>query len=145
MIKVQFFAVTSALFASLAGATATGPAAACSSPYQEGKRYAIGDWVSAPSSIIAATDNRISCSPPGVDGCPASGYNIVETAAHRARYNYQCNSLDTLCSDKKYAPGTILSSMAWSVVGNDSCSVSCFCCFWFEFVAIRHPRMRSLN
>jgi hypothetical protein len=126
MTKVQFFTLTFTLCGLMAGAT--GPAAACSSPYQEGKRYSIGDWVSAPSSIIAATDNRISCSPPGVDGCPASGYNIVETAAHQARYNYQCNSLDTLCSDKKYAPGTIFSGMAWSVVGNDPCSVSTYCC-----------------
>ena len=69
-----------------------------------------------------------SCSPPGVDGCPASGYNIVATAARQARYNYQCNSLDTLCSDKKFAPGTIFSGMAWSVVGNDPCSVSTYCC-----------------
>lgn len=128
-IKLNALTVAIAVvLGSLAGGAAA-TAVVCSPPYQEGKRYAIGDWVSAPSSAISVEatngDNRISCSPPGVDGCPSSGFNIVDhTAAYNHRYNYQCNSLDTLCSDEKYAPGTMLSGMAWSMMGIDPCSVS---------------------
>ncbi len=133
MITIQVRILTLAaaiLFGALAGVDATAPVDACSPPYQEGKHYAIGDWVSAPSSIIAASaatgDNRISCSPPGVDGCPQTGFfNVVHRSdAHSQKYNYQCNSLDTLCSDDNYAPGTIFSGMAWSMMGIDPCSVS---------------------
>jgi hypothetical protein len=131
MVAIQFVPLIAAiLVASFAGAiAAAATTAACSPPYLEGKRYAINDWVSAPSSIIATTatvDNRILCSPPGVDGCPSSGYTTVDssTATPQQRYNYQCISLGTLCSDKKHGPGMMFSGMVWSMVGNNPCSVS---------------------
>jgi hypothetical protein len=132
MFAIQFVPLIAAiiLVASFAGAiAAAATTAACSPPYLEGKRYAINDWVSAPSSIIATTatvDNQILCSTPGVDGCPPSGYTIVDssTATPQLRYNYQCISLGTLCSNEKYAPGSTFTGMAWSMMGNNPCSVS---------------------
>jgi hypothetical protein len=128
MIQVRILTLAAAiLFGALSGSVATAPVPACSPPYQEGKHYAIGDWVSFPSSVVGAEasaatgDNRISCSPPGVDGCPPSGFIVVDrsAAANNQKYNYQCHSLENLCSDAKYAPGTMFSGMVWSRMGND--------------------------
>ncbi len=149
MIMTQFRILTlAAAFGALSGSAATAPVPACSPSYQEGKHYAIGDWVSFPSSVVGAEvsattgDNRISCSPPGVDGCPPSGFNVVDRSAtaNNQKYNYQCHSLENLCSDEKYAPGTMFSGMAWSRMGNDDpCSVSAVLLLRSSFAVYLQP------
>ena len=121
----------------------------CHPPYIAGKQYAVGDWVTVASSSIIAADatktmnNRyIPCSPPGIDDCPASGYIISDggissssssstatttaTDSHdEQRYNnYQCHSSDIQCSDEKYAPGTMFSDVAWTMMGTEPCSAT---------------------
>jgi hypothetical protein len=124
MIQVRILTLAAAiLFGALSGSVATAPLPACSPPYQEGKHYAIGDWVSFPSSVVGAEASAAT------GDNPPSGFNVVDrSTALNQKYNYQCNSMENLCSDEKYAPGTMFSGMVWSRMGNDDpcSSVSTF-------------------
>lgn len=103
-----------------AAATATG----CYPIHVVGRTYAIGESASASVTTITLMSSVV-CSPPGVDDCPESGLKTEGGFSTSDMYNFQCISDDDLCSNDKYAPGSINSELAWKRETTPCASVSC--------------------